>query len=301
MIKMNMPDFITGFHIYDNYFYLKKNYPYVFDPNIEISSIFGCFPNCIWMGGGHFHSNIFYLSDSIERCVEFYNKNNMPIRFTFTNPVLTKEMYHDQYGHRILEIANTGMNEIITSIPDFEKFLQDKYPNYKYVRSIIGTKDEPLSFDDTTYMTVLRRQDNHNWDYLNSIPEEIRPKVELLCNDPCDNDCPRIYSHYRDHGRRQISYGDFNVRTECTFRRKRSALVNAEQNACLPTSITKEQVLSEYLPKGYVNFKISGRFNPGSIIEETTKWFILPEYQSDFREVCVNKIFHFYKEDKLVF
>ena len=105
--------------------------------------------------------------------------------------------------------------------------------------------------------------------------------------------CPRIYSHYRDHGRRQISYGDFNVRTECTFRRKRSALVNAEQNACLPTSITKEQVLKEYLPKGYVNFKISGRFNPGSIIEETTKWFILPEYQSDFREVCVNKIFHF--------
>ena len=102
---------------------LKKNYPYVFDPNIEISSIFGCFPNCIWMGGGHFHSNVFYLSDSIERCVEFYNKNNMPIRFTFTNPVLTKEMYHDQYGHRILEIANTGMNEIITSIPDFEKFL----------------------------------------------------------------------------------------------------------------------------------------------------------------------------------
>lgn len=289
-IKVNMPDFLNGFPAYYTYFDVRRNNKEALDQECELSSIFGCFPNCIWMGGGHYHSTTaFYLTPNIEKCLEFYNSNGIPIRFTFTNPLLTREMFNDHYGHTIMQIASNGMNEVITSVPDFEKYLQDKYPNFKYIRSIIGTKDTPVQVDDSIYLAVLRRQMNNNWDYLDKIDPKIREKIELLCNDPCNNNCPRIYSHYRDHARRQLSFGDTRIRAECTFRMCKTQFLDKDA-ASLPTTITKEMALEIYKPKGFINFKISGRFNTGSIIEDMAEWFILPEYRKDYRANSINTL-----------
>ena len=39
---------------------------------------------------------------------------------------------------------------------------------------------------------------NNNWEYLETIPEDKRGKIEFLCTDPCPDNCPRIYTHYKN-------------------------------------------------------------------------------------------------------
>ena len=257
-------------------------------PNTEVYTIFGNFPGCIWNGGGIQTSSI-AQKETIEGIIKFYNDHlNLPLSFTFTNPLLNEKQYYDTYGNLIAELGNNGKNIILVSDIKFEEYLRKNYSNYKYCRSILATKNIPYSLKSKYgqyELSVLQRAKNNDWDFLLSIPEEHRSRIELLCNDPCPDNCPRLYTHYEDLAKVQIAYGQNNETVKCNMRHQFHSKYVCEHNK---TYISRQMIDNQYLPNGFNKFKCAGRYSHLHIIRNLLKYIIKVEYMEDMYE----ELFH---------
>lgn len=289
-IKFNLPDFTTGFRIYEGLLEFKQNYPKVFRDGVEISSIFGNFNGNIWNGGSTYFGKRQLSCNEIDKVVEFYNSRGVSLRLTCTNPMLEQTDIYDRYANAIVKCLHNGINEIVVTSPILEDYLRDKYPNFKFVKSIIGSYEENIdvSLDDKYYMSCIKRIRNNNFEYLDKIPFEFRNKVEFLCNDPCPEVCPRLKTHYRQMGKSQLE-ARYSGAIGCSFYPLRDVLPNTFK-MCLKTSISYENIVENYLPRGFCNFKLSGRFNLPVIITNILQWLIEPEYCYDVLDGLLHKV-----------
>lgn len=286
MINYNCPDFYNAYKIYSYLAELKILHPYVFYDDVQISSIFGCFPSAIWNGGSYLLDGS--ITQNIMRdMVKLYNEAmNMPIRFTFTNPLINEKQCYDTYCNLIVENAHNGNNEILVVSPVLEEYLRKNYPNYKYIRSIIADNNEQFFDSEKYHMIVMPRAYNNNWEYLDTIPNNVRTKVEFLCNDPCPDNCPRLKSHYLDFAKTQLNY-EYYDECRCSMTEVKGAFPYAfakQQKAY----ISRDMILNNYLPKGFNQFKLSGRGDNGVIINFVVEHLIKPEYQLDIRIDLIN-------------
>lgn len=132
-----------------------------------------------------------------------------------------------------------------------EKYLREQYPNYVYCRSIIAAEDIYYQlksiYGDYGY-SVLKRIMNNNWEYLNTIPMADRPKIELLCNDPCPDDCPRLYTHYNDLAYTQLTFGDKKELCQCTMNHAKTEFLLYNSRTKLKTYISRDLIDNKYLP-----------------------------------------------------
>ena len=69
---------------------LKEKYPHYFQDNIEIASFFGEFPTSLW-NGGRFSNGDQCDRRFVEEVVKSINTRGIPVRYTYTNPLLTEE------------------------------------------------------------------------------------------------------------------------------------------------------------------------------------------------------------------
>lgn len=280
MINLNMPDFDAGYPAYCTLNELLHTHPEAFYENTKVAAIFGCFNAAIWNGGGMLISGS-AGRDLVRDRVNFYNNvMHVPMRLTFTNPLITEHQCYDTYCNMIAEECHNGLNEILTSSPVLEDYLRKNYPNYKFCRSIIATKDEPYNTDPKYDLVVMRRRMNNNWEYLDTIPMEHRGKIEFLCCDPCPDDCPRIYTHYRDFARAQIDLNPEAPNVTCSMHAIKGDF-QAKYTRSLETYISRELIEKEYLPRGFTQFKLSGRTNIGAIIFNIINYYVKPEYRED--------------------
>jgi collagenase-like PrtC family protease len=282
-----MPGFTSGYEIlYATFFVLKQEHPEVFYPNQEINFIYDCYPNAIWNGGSILLNNKqFYLREDIEQHIQYFNKElNIPLAFTFTNPTITEQECYDTYCNLIAELGNNGMNYIIVSSPVLESYLRNNYKNYKYCRSIINALDDISHIDNYEY-TLLKRSNNRNFELLKSIPQNKRHKIEILCNDKCPIDCPRINQHYNIYAEAQKAFGVSSFDIECKFTQQE------ENNAAF---ITQQDIQNIYAPLGYNHFKISGRTDVIFTLYSIIKYFIKPEYHAEIYNVFIMRLFGLY-------
>lgn len=280
MIHLNMPDFVLGKSAYAYITELRQAHPEAFYDNVDIASVFGCFYGATWNGGGMLigtNSSKTEVRDTIEF---FNNELHIPLRFTFTNCLLEERDCYDRYCNMIAEVGNNGKNEILTSSPVLEEYLRKTYPNYKFCHSIIATKDHPYDTSGRYDLVVMKRRMNNNWEYLDSVPMQDRGKIEFLCTDPCPDDCPRLYSHYRSFARAQLECDHELPDVTCTMQHIRGAFTDLHTTT-LETYISRETIEKEYLPRGYSQFKLSGRSNLGAIIFNIVNYMVKPEYRQD--------------------
>lgn len=283
---LNLPDFCSGLPLYTVLLSLKEKHPEIFYEDVDIAAIFGCFSGSIWNGGSLIIGKN-NTGNEIKNLIYFYNyEHGVPLRFTFTNPHITEKECYDTYSNLIAQHGHNGMNEILIVSPVLEEYLRTEYPNYRYCRSIIGTHEQEYFAEAKYHMTVMRRRKNNDWDFLDKIPNVERHKIEFLCNDPCPDDCPRIYSHYRDYGYATLKQEN-TERCNCTSNSGKNFFVNHHLRS-LETYISRESIVNDYLPRGYKHFKISGRGNPGMMIEFIVEYMIKPEYQADVRVFMIN-------------
>lgn len=281
MINFNLPDFETGLSTYNIIQKYKRDYPYIFfNKDDKIASVFGCLKGAIWNGGSFLLDAGAHTKDAIKYFVNFYNNQGIPLRFTFTNPLIEEKHCYDSYCNMIAETAHNGKNEILVVSEVLENYLRKNYPNYKYIRSIIGSSEKPYDPDEKYYMSVMRRNMNNNWEYLDTIPKEHRSKIEFLCNDPCIDNCPRIYSHYIDFAKIQLNFEkSISSNWKCTNKPDHPfEYYTTKQRA---SYISRAMIETEYLPRGYNQFKLSGRSNISKIIYNVTDYMIKPEYRAD--------------------
>lgn len=279
--KFNLPDFWMGLELYSDLIDLMYKHPEAFYPNTEVASVFGVFPDSVWNGGGVVIGSS-TTAKSIKDFVHIYNDElHLPLRFTFTNSLIGEKECYDTYCNTIMDLAHNGKNEVLVVSPILEQYLRQHYPHYKYCRSIISAKDEPYDLHHRYDLSVMRRDMNNKWDFLETVPLEQRDKIEFLCCDPCPDNCPRLYTHYRDFARAQLEHDGNAPNLACSMMEVKGMFPNYNMVTNCKTHISREMIDKEYLPRGFSQFKLSGRSNLGAMITNLVDYFIKPEYKID--------------------
>lgn len=268
--------------------YIRDN-PDLFVDGLEIASVFGCFDGSIWNGGrgvgGTFDRRL------TETVIKTFDDFKIPLRFTFTNPMITEEHLSDKNCNEIMKMADNGLNQVIVMSDMLENYIRENYPNYKItsstckeIRDMDGVNAE---LDKPYSLVVLDYNWNNKFDELEKIKDKAR--CEILVNALCQPNCPRRGEHYKAIGKVQIdrcnagysavggmlTFKDF----ECPFMGRTIYDITE-----LSTFISPEAIKEKYIPMGFNEFKLEGR-SAGDIemLETYLYYFAKPETRDKLR------------------
>lgn len=277
---------------------LFEQYPQRFRDNMEIGSFFGCFPFSLW-NGGRLIQHDQCDSKFVESVIKNINSKGIPIRYTFTNPVLTEEDLNDPFCNYCMDAANNGMNEVLVVSPILEQYLREKYPNFEYNSSTckeIKDVDELNKEIDRDYKyVVLDYNLNNNWEFIDKI--EHPEKLEVLVNAVCKPGCKKRGEHYTQIGKDQKTYQMNQKLPKDKQIPIKPWFCKYGEEGCIhtikdyPTVISPDDIWDKYIPAGINNFKIEGRTAYlFSLIDTYCHYMIKPEYQGETRLLMIKNL-----------
>lgn len=290
-VKFHLPGLRANFPINMLVVKMMQNYPHYFREGLEIASFFGEFPTSKWNGGrycGGDQCNSAY----IRQVIQAVNAEGIPIRFTYTNPLITEEDLKDPYCNFCLQEADNGLNEVIVVSPILEQYLRENYPNYKLTSSTckelkdIDAVNAELEKD--YHIVVLDYNLNNKFDFLEQIKK--KEKCELLANCCCIPNCPRRGEHYRFMAwQEQIALKNRTLpanrqiempKWQCEWGENTSVYIFKNYE----THISPEAIWEKYVPMGFNQFKLEGRTaNLFLLIDTYAYYFAKPEYRDEMR------------------
>ena len=260
-----------------------------FWPDVKVSSVFGNFHYCIWDGGRNFGRYHQVTEEQMLQIKQTYDQYELPIRFVFTNPVLEKKHLYNRFCNLQLELFHEDKNEIVINSPLLEDYIRENYPKYKLVSSTTKRLTNPDDFlkeleNDKYYQVCIDYDLNKNMELINSIPKELRGKVEFLINAICPPHCPNRKDHYAKTGLTQITY----------LKHKYTNLqCGIKESNVHPTMLGKGNNFSldeikQYSDLGYKYFKLEGRTLLSSdMLMMYLYYMVKPEWWFEtIREAC---------------
>ena len=279
---------------------MLKRYPKYFREGIVIASCFGEFPASLW-NGGRFNANDQCDGKYVASVIKALNAKGVAVRYTYTNPLLTKEDLDDAYCNFCLDQADTGkhLNGVLVVSPLLEDYIRRTHPDLrlnsstcKGIVSIEGINEELARPYD---LVVLDYNMNNQFEELEKIADKER--CEVLVNACCVPGCKRRAEHYR-----QIAKNEriaLNNRTlppdkrkplipwECSY--GDHAMPSVTRNYV--THISPDAIWEKYLPMGFRNFKIEGRSaNLFSLVKTYSYYFAKPEYKEDVELILLTNL-----------
>ncbi len=257
---------------------LLKTYPSCFRDGYAIGSVYGTFPGAIWNGGRTVLG--FTSKNDVQRTLKEYNSRNVPLRFTWTNPLIGEDQTRDTLCNLIMAEAQNGMNQALVNSPILEKYLREKYPDFKYVSSttkrIVDSGALQAELQKDYFMVVLDYDLNHDETVLKSL-ESQAPRVEILVDEICFPNCPKRLEHYRDEGEKQLQY-EIAPPFDCPNRQQKKSFQDCMKR---PAFISKE-ALGDYIDRGFENFKLVGRGLPIDMVLESYLYYLVKEEEQEF-------------------
>ena len=288
MINFYLPDFYYFYNFNIKLIELLNEYPEYFKYKLKIAAVYGCFPNQIW-NGGRYITGKFADIDNIITTIKSFNENyNIPIRFTYTNNLITEEHLNDYQCNIITDIAHNGKNEILVNSSLLEEYLRNKYPNFKYISSATRCirdidKLNKLLDDDKYYLVLGDYRDNFNIEFLNNIKN--KNKLEILINPYCKLDCKLRELHYKVLSQLQLNQQvDRNFNCPCEYLH----WFDVEKS----NNIIKTDQLQQYIDMSFFNFKIEGRrMHPVDVIDSYIYYLIKDQYKDKIRNILLRSIY----------
>lgn len=277
---------------------LLKTKPDWFREGVRIASFFGEFPTSLWNGGRP--SNYDQCDASfIQNVIKNINAQGVPVRYTYTNMLLSEQDLQDPYCNFCMKAADNGMNEVMIFSPILEKYIRENYPGYKLNSSTckeirdIDKVNEELKKD--YYLVVLDYNFNNKFDELQKIEDKAR--CEILVNTLCKPECPRRGDHYKNIAKNQrIMLKNRNHPKDKQIPLEPWYCEYGEYN-CIhtiqgySTYISPEAIWEKYVPMGFNQFKIEGRTaNLFSLVETYCHYLIRPENQGQARILLLNNL-----------
>ena len=202
MVHLTLPLMYYNFDFNNKIFQISKKTIQPIDlfkiKNINIDSLYGNFPFCIWNGGVNLNArnSQFLIYNDI---YQFFNQDVHPsFRLDCSNIYISENDMFNAYQNLILSHGNTGGNFIEISDLGLMDYILSKYPNYDFIFSnnahlrhnftieIINT----LLEENTFYLIELPVEFNNNIDFLKQIIN--KQKVEITISNRCKNTCPNI-------------------------------------------------------------------------------------------------------------
>ena len=298
--RFHLPGITTHFYLNITFIDLFQSSPELFRDDAEIASVYGTVPPAIWNGGRTVRGQ--YGPEDCRYLVGNYNSRNIPVRFTFTNPMLEERHLKDKFCNEICRIAENDMNEIIIFLPMLEEYIRKNYPKFSFTSStckqIEDVEELKKELERDYKMVVLDYNFNNRFDILEALPH--KDKCELLLNAICISNCKYRGQHYRYLGKEQIyvneilpiaGMGGFTIVAngetdfKCPYNTSLKTGVNQK------TYISPDAVYEKYLPMGFSNFKIEGRTYLGdAVLEEYIKYMARPECADTIRKRILSDI-----------
>ncbi|MDR0943558.1 MAG: hypothetical protein LBM41_03405 [Ruminococcus sp.] len=288
-IGFHLPGILKSYPVILALDYIMKENPECFREGAYIASVYGTYPTSVWNGGRFVQG----LTDekTIRMTLEKFNGMGIPVRFTYTNPLITEEHLDDRFCNRTLQIADNGMNEVIINSPILEDYIRKNYPNFKITSStckqIENADDLNRELDKDYNLVVLDYNLNRDFEFLKSIKK--KEKCELLADACCIPHCPRRGQHYRDIGQAHIDYWK-------NQQEHRGKLPEFQEYDCeyrsntiydtvgYETRIMPDEVYSTYVPMGFNQFKLEGRYsNNAFLIDKVAQYMVKPEFRDQVR------------------
>ena len=286
MINFDLPDFYYFYNFNIALIDLIQEHPEYFKYDMKIGAVYGCFPNQIWNGGRTIKGADVGI-DNIEKTIKSFNDKGIPIRFTYTNCLITEEHLADMKCNFITDCANNGKNEILVNSEILEQYLREKYPDFKFISSATRCIRDIDKLNDLInsgkYHLVLGDyRDNFDFDFLNKV--EQKDKLEILINPYCKQDCKIRELHYIFLAKSQLGMPiDEEIHCPCEK-------LNWYELVKMP-NIIKEEDLQKYIDLGFSNLKIEGRnINPVNVIDSYVYYLVKPEYKDMVRNMLLRKI-----------
>lgn len=290
-INFHIPDFINHCRLNLLLLTLMQQHPEYFRDGVKIASVFGAFPPSLWNGG---RNTVGVVDDEIIRQVtKAFNSRGVPLRFTFTNPLIEEKHLGDPFCNKVMRMCDNGLNEVIVLSPILEEYIRKNYPSYRITSSTckeIRNADElSAELEKDYHYVVLDYNWNNNFEFLETLPH--KEKCELLINACCVPNCPRRGEHYRSIGETQIKYAEY-MKTPPMMRKPThfedfkcpSMLRHIYQITDLPTHISPDAIVEKYVPMGFSQFKIEGRTVPDIALAENYIYYMIkPEYKDTAR------------------
>ena len=290
-VKFHLPGLRYNFPLNMALVNMIKKEPDFFRPGVEIASFFGEFPTSLWNGG---RISIWDQCDAgfIQNVVKTINAAGIPIRYTYTNPLLDHDDLEDEYCNFCMKVADNGMNEVLVVSPVLEEYIREKYPGFKInsstckeIRDVDAVNAE---LEKDYQLVVLDYNFNNQFDLLEKINK--KEKCEILVNAICMPNCPRRGEHYRHMAEmerialenrklppdRQVPIEPWQC--ECLFK---NTFYDAMK---YPTYVSPDDIWEKYVPMGYVNFKLEGRnTNIFGLIDQYVHYLMKPERRDEGR------------------
>lgn len=281
-IYFHIPGFFEFFNLNKSLIEMKKENPEYFYDDFEIGSIYGTFPNAIWNGGRVCFGICF--KETMVKIIKYFNDNNIPLRYTFTNSLLTEDHVNDTYCNLIMQLSDNGINQVLVNNNTLEEYIRTKYPKYKIISSttkrITNKKNLEKEIKKDYYLVVLDYDLNKDIEYLNSIKE--KNKIEILVDELCMHNCPYRKEHYKQFSISQLEFSNQNSFV-CNYSNIDNDNIDFNEISKNVNFITRDE-LEKYKKMGFINYKLVGRnTNINFVIDSYIHYFVKDKYKNEVK------------------
>lgn len=281
----HLPGLFEYYELYARFLPLYRAHRAYFYDWCGIGSIYGAPRDAIWSGGR--------ISDGAaapEAVLTLMQEYGISARLTFSNSMLQPEHLQDPACNALCRLFSEGAapeNGVIVSSDLLVDYLRAHYPKLYLVSST--TK---VLTDFTDLRHELARPEfrfvvpdfrlNKALQPLAELPQEVKDKVEFLCNECCWFGCRDRKACYEAVSR--IALGIPGPEHHCAAPHAAEGyrFSKAMKN---PGFISIDDIRNLYLPMGFSQFKIEGRGLGSALILEFLLYYLTrPEYQIHVRE-----------------
>lgn len=274
MINYTLPDFTVGLR--RNLFFIRlyKNHPELFQDDVKIHSVYGCFPDCVANGGRTFIRERFSRAQ-IEETFALLAEHHVTIRLTLTNMLLTEQHLNDEYLGTILDVARHYDTEAIVYAEAINVFIRDRF-GFKRVLSTTKEIDDIDELNQATKLydyVVLNYNRNKDRNFIEGIEDKNR--IEVMVNEFCSHQCPHRNTHYLHNSEDQIAR---TIRPFQPCNLSDNEFIRHEANH--PVLFTDAEVRSLHDECGIEYYKIVGRGVPAATVLESYVYYLIkPAYR----------------------
>ena len=275
-------EFYELYRLFLPLFYERREWFY---PWCEIGSVYGAPADCLWGGG-----RVGFGDNDARDVAALMREYGVSARLTFSNSLLREEHLSDRRCNSLCSLfeKNGGVqNGIIVHSELLLDDLRVRYPGFYFVSSTTKVLTDPEAL-----LAELRREEfryvvpdfrlNPRLSLWESLPEEIRGKVEFLCNECCDFGCGKRKECYQAVSRKALGIDAPEHICRAPGSEEGYVFSKAMDN---PGYIGPEAIRETYLPMDYVNFKLEGRsLGSALVLEFLLHYMTKPEYQLKVRE-----------------
>ena len=281
----HLPGLFEFYELYRVFLPLFRSRREYFYDWCDIGSIYGAPADCLWGGG-----RVGFGDARAEDVAEMTREYGVSAHLTFSNSLLREEHLADRKCNalcKLFEKNGPAENGVVIASDLLLRYLRERYPGFCFVSSTTKTLTEFGRLEDELKRREFRYvvpdfRLNKAFERLNALPEDLKRKVEFLCNECCRFDCPDRKACYENVSRKNL--GEDCADHVCTSpdAQRGYRFSEAMEN---PGFIGIEDIRKTYMPNGFSQFKIEGRSLGSAVVLEFLLYYMTkPEYQLKVRE-----------------